>query len=691
MNLRLPLLCCLLAGSASASSLFEREADIKIWGDGPIRALEEINAHLPPHERLAWFADGALDETVEPGPVVELEGARIGAVLNAYCEKTGLEWGGSGRAVWLWRPAEEGVVNAARAKLLEGEDRATKAAGANALHLAASPAAWTALFEALAKGDEETRDVAYRTLASSLVIGSAGFDNAFKAAWNLLGDADRSKWRIAPPPEHGLDLPAPWAAFAVLLEKGEARDAIASAIDGHGAPAKDLPLLLFGALGRLESAEPELAKWFQKPGEVGGWIAGDGWQQRYLRGRAKSVHAWAHGGGDEGEAPDYDRRAAELRAYFESLDPEKLQQLRADIGVLAKQIKELEKNKKENKQKIDQLKKAKRGKEHQLRDLEKKADRQVRQLREFDSYGKASAQALVDLVTDTGADDIARITAAEKLAGYRLPSIVPPLIDVARNDQEPKLRQEAYATLGHSRQKPAIASLREDMADPSSGLTRRYALRGLVFSGHPQAGEWILARLAEVELQEERNMVIQFLGGVHQELVGEALAAMVEDGTAPIQDRLSATAALSLHPTGAARTVMRTVVLGDHPAKMKELAIEAFIPQKAADVPRCLPDLLAIIEQSTTPEVQLRAVEGTQLCANKLDPADPRQKDIAGASLALVVDREVDNNVRKTALNTFKYTAPNDDHILQALETAAEKETHPVMRTFFGHAIRKAR
>ena len=153
---------------AAAEDAFDAQVPVKIWGDPPSAAVLEINAHLPPHLRLAWYVDKTLDESLDGAPMLEAQNQNVRQVLDAYCQQAGLAWAGTQRGAWIYRPVPPDRI-AAWSSALAGGGSAERAEALHQLLAAATPETYGALLTAYASGDAEAQSLARGALR--LLVG----------------------------------------------------------------------------------------------------------------------------------------------------------------------------------------------------------------------------------------------------------------------------------------------------------------------------------------------------------------------------------------------------------------------------------------------------------------------------------------------------------------------------------------
>lgn len=675
--------------AVTAQDAFDLQVPVKIWGDPPSAAVQEINAHLPPHLRLSWFVDKALDESLDQAPMLEAQHQSVRQVLDAYCQQAGLAWSGTTRGVWIWKPVPAEHIASWSSSLGSGS-AADRAAALHRLVQAATPDALGAVLTAYFTGDAEAQALARSALRGLVGISPGSPAGSLAEAFDAFGDLDRSKHRIAYPGTHSSKLPAPWVALACVLADPTQRTRLEQRIAAQEKPATDLTLLSIAVAGRVEAIRPALELW-KTPAETGhgGWTKSGSWEPKGIAARAGSLLAWAWGPAEA--AHDHEAAAKKFREELLGGNPDEIATLNRQIQDLDRQLGELRHDKKTHAARIKELEGQRRAAEARIGAINKAVENRLKIVDGFDGYGPASAAVLAELVSDTSADPLLRQKAAVKLQRLREPAVVPALIHVCREDQEPRVRQDVALALGASRETTAIAALHQDLDQAASPVARLNAVRGLILSGHPEAGAWVLKRLLALPAteSEQRQTLLHYLGLFRSQAALDHLIATAQ-GTGEIGDRLSATAGLSRSTTRRARETL-AILLADatQPEQLRTLAVDAFIPKVVSEIDRCHPVLSQTITGTRSEALSKKLIEGLQHCARLMSPADPRHNAIAHQAIALIQDPALPSNARQIALNTFKYTT-NDAAIVDALRSLHAGTKDPIMKAFISKALSQA-
>ncbi|MFW5752636.1 MAG: HEAT repeat domain-containing protein, partial [Planctomycetota bacterium] len=318
-----------------------------------------------------------------------------------------------------------------------------------------------------------------------------------------------------------------------------------------------------------------------------------------------------------------------------------------------------------------------------MQKLLKEARETVQELGEL--RGTAAVTALGTVPVDAQMHQELRKSAAEALIVKRDPAMVEPLIAAFTDDEWAAVRKVAAEALGRCRQPEAIAALRSGLTGAKSPLTRQAAARGLAMSRHPEAYALIKQRLSTAGTSRERIMLILSLAATRDPAALETLTGILQDATAALDDRLGAARALALIPTQGARDALTGIMAGDQPIELKRMTLDSLKPMSKADVPVFAPILLEVLAARPQGELLVMAVENLRRCMFGLPGGDPIKAEIEAAILDLIAGSD-NNNARKAALNVFKYS---DDPagVVARLETVAQRERNPVMRSFLNRAV----
>jgi hypothetical protein len=690
------LLCAGLLAAGETPGILDDTITANLWRCRPGELLAELNLHLPPHRRFAWYVAHDCDTSIYPGPDITARNQTLRAVLDGYCQQTGLAWVERDRCLWIYRPVAADVA-AGRAPAILAADAAARQPAMGAVLAHPDPLGLRQLLGALASPDAAVRQDARRFLTLVLGARETSLANPRQLVIDIFsGNLPHLAQPRAMISEYGDRQVAPWAGMYIALHEETSRAAVRGAIRSLDAEAlsRDLPLLTIGCLALLDEVGPALDLRRQRNTEGFG-----DWEGRWIMGRSQQVAKWiADRRGNVWPADrDYDAAARTLRAS--AIGGERLTTLLAEVAAADA---EAERRQAE----LDALKEANAGKD-QIRAAEARVkearnqgdgprkildsrDRENKKVIDGlrDGFGLAAVM-LAEIAAEQGTDLAVRMLAMNALDLHRNPAAVPMLVQICRHDPHPVMRTMAARVLGALGDDTAVAALCESLNDMTDLMNRQGGATGLALTRYPEAGAMLMRRLAACtgeENRKERENLLQYLGMCRDPAGDALLQEQAIHGTEP-NDRTAAVLGLSFIPTPTAQAALVQII--NDPGQdlsLRQAAVTSLTPQDSEQARRNLPIFLQALPKQTDVELALNMVDAIWKGSRYLTASTPLKAEVAEVCIAIFRDPATHTKIRTRMLNVFKNT-DNSPAILTGLQQAHDAEKDKIFKGFIAIAI----